>query len=175
MLLGPFLRAHGIKTVINLRGAHPEFGWWRREEQACLRHGVRYLNAMLDSRRLPTRQMLITLWDCFDQAKAHLPVLIKCSGGQDRTSLAAALYLIERQGWPAMDEAQAQFARFPYLHFPRRRQQWLAAFPRFAREQAKGAPIGEWIRGGYDPHVLRTWLWVEGLGHGGIYAEGAAA
>lgn len=175
MLLGRFLRARGIKTMINLRGRHPEFGWWRKEERVCLRNGVRYLNAMLDSRLLPTREMLIALWACFDRAKAHTPVLIKCSGGQDRTSLAAALYLIERQGWAAMDQAEAQFAPFPYLHFPRRQQKWLAAFPRFAREQAKGAPIGEWIRDAYDPRVLRSWLRKQGIGFAGIYGQDATA
>ena len=156
--LGPFLRANGIKSLINLRGAHPEFGWWRREEQVCRKSGARYFNAMLDSRLLPTRQMLAALWDCFERAGAHQPLLIKCSGGQDRTSLAASLYLIERNGWGAVDEADAQFARFPYLHFPRPQQRWLRAFPEFARDDAKGAPIGQWVRDGYDPRVLALWL-----------------
>lgn len=111
---------------------------------------------MLVSRLLPTRPMLGALWDCFAQAKA--PVLIKCSGGQDRTSLAAALYLIERRGWGAMDQALGQFARFPFLHFPKREQRWLAVFPDFAREAAAGAPIGEWIRRSYDPQALAAWL-----------------
>jgi hypothetical protein len=158
MVLGRFLAANGIKSLINLRGAHPEFGWWRREERVCLRNGVRYLNAMLDSRLLPTKAMLCALWDCFDRAQA--PLLIKCSGGQDRTSLASALYLLERRGWTwtAVTEADAQFARFRFLHFPTPEQRWLAAFPEFARESAQGAPIGRWIRGGYDPHALAAWL-----------------
>ena len=157
-LLPPFLDAHGIKSLINLRGAHPEFAWWRREEQACLDGGVRYFNAMLDSRLLPTRGMLGALWDSFDRARGRGPVLIKCSGGQDRTSLAAALYLLERQGWEALEGAEGQFARFPYLHFPKPEQRWLAAFPRFARERAGSAPIGHWVRDGYDPHDLARWL-----------------
>lgn len=93
-LLERFVAAHGIKSLINLRGAHPEFGWWRREEKACLHAGGRYFNAMLDSRLLPTRSMLRALWECFVRAREHPPLLIKCAGGQDRTSLAAALYLI---------------------------------------------------------------------------------
>ncbi len=172
-LLGPFLQANGIKSLINLRGAHPEFGWWRREEQVCLRGSVRYFNAMLDSRLLPRREMLVALWDCFERAGAHRPLLIKCSGGQDRTSLAAALYLIERRGWSAVDEAGAQFARFPYLHFPKREQTWLRAFPEFARDDANGAPIGQWVRDDYDPHALAAWL-EKRLGPGsfrGIYPD----
>jgi hypothetical protein len=157
-LLGRYLEANGIKSVINLRGAHPEFRWWRREEQACLRKGVRHLNAMLDSRLLPSKEMLMTLWTCFDRVRGHEPVLIKCSGGQDRTSLAAALYLIERQGWGAMEKAKAQFASFPYLHFPRAQQRWLKAFLEFAQEDANGRPIRDWVQRGYDPVRLAGWL-----------------
>ena len=170
-LLRPFLQANGIRSLINLRGAHPEFLWWRREEQACLGTGVRYFNAMLDSRLLPTRQMLLSLWNCFD--RSQVPVLIKCSGGQDRTSLAAALYLLDRHGWEAFDRAEAQFARFPYLHFPKPEQRWLKAFPRFAQEQAKSAPIGHWVLDHYDPHVLAAWLndYLGPKSYAGIYGQ----
>ncbi len=47
---------------------------------------------MMDSRRLPLRPMLVALFDAFDRAPR--PFVIKCSGGQDRTSLAAALYIV---------------------------------------------------------------------------------
>src|SRR5579864_7995231 len=76
LLLRPFLQANGITSLINLRGRHPELGWWRREEQACLASGVRYFNAMLDSRLLPTKSMLHALWDCFARAHAYPPLLI---------------------------------------------------------------------------------------------------
>ena len=171
-LLTPFLRANGIKSLINLRGAHPEFAWWRREERACLDGGVRYFNVLLDSRLLPTRKMLVVLWDGFERAGAHRPLLIKCSGGQDRTSLAAALYILDRRGWDAMEQAKAQFAGLPYLHFPRREQRWLQAFPEFAREASGGRPIGEWIRESYDPQILAQWLdrWLGPGSFRGIYS-----
>ena len=62
------------------------------------------------------------------------------------------------RGWGAMEQAKAQFAGLPYLHFPKREQRWLQAFPEFAREASGGRPIGEWIRESYDPQVLAQWL-----------------
>ena len=36
-VLGPFLEGNGLKAVINLRGRHPDFGWWKHETQTCAR------------------------------------------------------------------------------------------------------------------------------------------
>src|ERR1700759_3047140 len=116
-LMGRFLRGNGLKAVINLRGRHPNFDWWKYETETCARQGVAHFDAMMDSRRLPLREMLVALIDAFDAAPR--PFVIKCSGGQDRTSFAAALYIVHRGGWEAADRALRQFSRFPYLHFPK--------------------------------------------------------
>jgi len=154
--LGPFLARHGIKSLINLRGRNPKFGWWRYERRVTEKGGTAHLDVMLDSRKLPKREMLEALFEAFDRAPR--PFLIKCSGGQDRTSFAAALYLIHRGGWAARDKAQGQFARFPFLHFPKEHQRWLRPFLAFAEEDAGGAAISDWVRQRYDPERLRDWL-----------------
>jgi len=147
--LAPFLRVNGIRSVINLRGHHPQFPWWRYETGSCAREGIAHFDAMMDSRRLPTREMLVTLIDSFDRAPK--PFLVKCSGGQDRTSLAAALYLVHRDGWRAVETAQRQFRALPYLHFPRRHQRWLKTFLFAARIMAQNKPLSQWVREDYDP------------------------
>ncbi len=96
------------------------------------------------------------------EAFAPKPFLVKCSGGQDRTSLAAALYLLHRGGWSAMAPARAQFARWPYLHFPKPEQRWLRHFIEFAQDDAEGIPIANWIRSVYTPERLRDWLAARG-------------
>jgi hypothetical protein len=158
--LGPFLARHGIKSLINLRGTNPKYGWWRYERRVTEKSGIVHRDVMLDSRNLPTREMLIALFDAFDRAPR--PFLIKCSGGQDRTSFAAALFLIHRDGWGARDKARNQFSRFPYLHFPKEHQRWLRPFLAFAEEDAAGKPIAAWIGEQYDPERLRDWLAVNG-------------
>jgi hypothetical protein len=106
--------------------------------------------------------MLVALFEAFDAAPK--PFLVKCSGGQDRTSLAAALYILHGKGWSALDAARAQFARWPYLHLPKAEQRWLRRFVDFAQEQAQGAPIAQWVRESYAPEALRDWLEARGLG-----------
>ena len=163
--LGTFLKSNRLKAVINLRGAHPDVAWWRYETETCTRIGVAHFDAMMDSKRLPLRPMLVTLFDAFDAAPK--PFVIKCSGGQDRTSLAAALYIVHRDGWTAMDRAQQQFSAFPYLHFPKKPQRWLRQFLVFAKQQTNGAPLADWVRRDYDPHKLAQWL--DGNGFAGSY------
>jgi len=147
-----FLSTNGIKAVINLRGRHPKFSWWKYEHETCGQLGVVHLDAMLDSKRLPLKEMLVALFDAFDAAPR--PFLIKCSGGQDRTSFAAALYLVHRDGWDAMGRAEGQFAGWPYLHFPKPAQLWLKQFLLYAFVQSGGRPLAEWVRELYDPEAL---------------------
>ena len=158
--LAAFLTARGIRAVINLRGSNPGYRWWRYETDVCARLGIVHCDAKLNSRQLPTRAMLLDLLGAFETAPR--PFLLKCSGGQDRTSFAAALYLLNAGGWNAMSQAGAQFARWPYLHFPRREQRWLQLFPAFACDQAAGAALGEWLATRYSPQDFKTWLEARG-------------
>src|SRR5580704_5259091 len=157
----PFLKKRGIRAIINLRGRNDDLSWWKNETRAASRAGAAHFDAMLDSRKLPTRAMLAALIDAFDSAPK--PFMLKCSGGQDRTSFAAAIYLIHRDGWAVMPAARAQYARFPYLHFPKTHQRWLKAFLDFAAEDAQGAPIKQWIESDYTPETLKAWLDARGM------------
>jgi hypothetical protein len=104
---------------------------------------------------------LAALFDAFDEAKP--PILVKCSGGQDRTGFAAALYLLKAKGPAALKEAEAQFALWPYLHRPKPHQLWLKRFPAFAVEQMGALPVGDWARSRYDPKGFAQWLEAKGL------------
>ncbi len=159
---GPFLNGRGIKGVINLRGPNPKFRWWRNEKRTAERLGIAHIDVVLNSRRLPTPPMLRALIAAFDGAPK--PLLLKCSGGQDRSSFAAALYIVHRKGWGAFDEALAQFAAWPYLHRPKQFQRWLKPFLTFARDDAKGRPLADWAREDYTPEKLKAWLEARGLG-----------
>jgi hypothetical protein len=160
--LGGFLRRHGIKGVVNLRGTKPGWRWWDYETRICAKLGIAHRDIAFNSRRLPTRAILLEMLNAFDEM-SH-PFLIKCSGGQDRTSFAAALYLLHIHGRDAQVSAKAQFSRWPYLHFPKQQQRWLRAFLRFAEEHGAAGNLREWIAINYQPAEFKSWLESHGLG-----------
>jgi hypothetical protein len=163
-----FLRAHGFRSLVNLRGRNPRFAWWHRERELCRRLGVAHFDVKLSSRKLPPREEIAALFEAFTVAPT--PMLLKCSGGQDRTSLAAALYILHVQGIRGLKDANAQFAAWPYLHLPFSRQRWLRCFPAFALEDADTVPLKDWAVRGYTPEAFAGWLEARGLGtsHAGI-------
>jgi len=156
-----FLRPHGFKSIINLRGPNPEFGWWQQEKHVAEALGIAHFDVKLSSKYLPSRSGLRELFAAF--AQAQTPLLLKCSGGQDRTSLAAALYLLERKGSAALAEAEGQFALWPYLHRPKSYQLWLKEFPAYAVGQAGGLALGIWARNRYEPQDFAQFLAAKGM------------
>ena len=154
--LGPFLRRHKIRTVINLRGANPDWHWWHYERRICASEGITHVDAMLSSKHLPSRAMLAGLLEAFEHNPR--PLLLKCSGGQDRTSLAAALFILYHQGWQGEAAALAQFARWPYLHLPKPYQRWLRLFVVYAREEGHGRDLAAFVQQDYSADAFRAWL-----------------
>ena len=162
--LAAFLDVRGIRAIINLRGRNDDLAWWKHQTATAQAGNIAHFDAMLDSRKLPSRDMLVRLIETFNTAPK--PFMLKCSGGQDRTSLAAALYIVFRDGWDALPRARLQFARYPYLHFPKQHQRWLKAFLDFALEDSGGLPLEQWIAQSYTPEKLKAWLDSHGLEDG---------
>jgi protein tyrosine/serine phosphatase len=155
-----YLAPHGFKSLVNLRGENTDFRWWQTEKRVAAALGIVHFDVKLSSRNLPSRSGLAALFDTF--AAARRPLLLKCSGGQDRTGLAAALYLLQLKGPSALAEAEAQLHSWPYLHFPKRHQLWLRHFPGYANVQG-GSALAQWAREAYDPNHFAEWLAARGL------------
>jgi protein tyrosine/serine phosphatase len=156
-----FLKPHGFKSLINLRGENAGFRWWRREKQVTAALRIAHFDVRLSSRNLPSRAVLAALFAAFDAAQT--PLLVKCSGGQDRAALASALYILRKKGPSALAEAEAQFAFWPYLHRPKRNQHWLKQFPAYAAGEAGGMELAVWACERYRPEHFAEWLRARGL------------
>ncbi|MDE1992396.1 MAG: dual specificity protein phosphatase family protein [Rhizobiaceae bacterium] len=101
--LATYVRDHGIKTVINLRGSHPGKSWYDDELAMAQGLGVRHIDFRLSSSKVVPVQKIDELVEMM--ASAPKPILIHCQAGADRSGLAAALFLRKIAG---MDEHKAE-------------------------------------------------------------------
>jgi protein tyrosine/serine phosphatase len=101
--LASYVRTHGIKTVINLRGTYPGTAWYDDEVTTAQSLGITHIDFGMSASKAisPERaQRLVEL-----MASAPKPILIHCLSGADRSGLAAALYVRKIAG---LDEARAE-------------------------------------------------------------------
>jgi predicted protein tyrosine phosphatase len=89
--LDQFVRRHGVRTVVNLRG-RPFADWYPAEARATQALGVSQEDVTTSASRLPSPGEVRRLIEVFDRSE-H-PLLIHCQQGADRTGLAAGVYLL---------------------------------------------------------------------------------
>ena len=106
------IKAHGIQTVISLRGypqpilnAEPEFDTLKRL-------GVEFEKYDLSEDDFPSKEDLTSIISAFKNKKK--PILIHCRSGADRTGMISALYQIEEMGI-SKEQALDQLS-FKYWH-----------------------------------------------------------
>ncbi len=90
--LGAKIRRHGIRTVINLRGSHPEQDWYREERAVCHAHGVAHFDLAWSMERLPTPESLAQFVTWVETCKR--PILVHCHAGVHRAGVASASFLL---------------------------------------------------------------------------------
>ena len=102
------LREHRIRTVLNLRGSHPETAWYRDERAATLdgrghagRHAA--LVVRVDVAGPGPRPLLASPGD-----GRHVRLLVHCFHGSERTGLVAAYAELLRPG-STLADARDQF------------------------------------------------------------------
>nr|WP_272212080.1 dual specificity protein phosphatase family protein [Marinicella sp. W31]MDC2877979.1 dual specificity protein phosphatase family protein [Marinicella sp. W31] len=114
--LADYAKRHGIRTVINLRGAHPNREWYDSEVAASKALGITHIDfAMSDGEELPLERSMELLALMRDAEK---PLLIHCKAGADRTGLASVMYLQQVAG---VDEERAEWQLSPiygHLNIP---------------------------------------------------------
>jgi protein tyrosine phosphatase (PTP) superfamily phosphohydrolase (DUF442 family) len=86
------IQAHGIRTVVNLRGCGPPLPWYMDECRTTHRLGVSQEDVSLSASRMPAVQEIRQLIRVLDHAEP--PLLLHCRQGADRTGLAAVAVLL---------------------------------------------------------------------------------
>lgn len=110
--LATYKAEHGIRSVLNLRGAQPGIDWYDAEIAASESLGLLHADfLMIGSQQLSDADAarLIAL-----MREMPKPLLVHCRYGADRTGLAMALYMGAIQG-AAKAEAGGQLS-FRYGH-----------------------------------------------------------
>ena len=85
-------RTHGIRSILNLRDENLGEPWYEEEKKAAERLGIKLVNVGLSSTEQPPDFEFRRFVDGMDSCEQ--PVLIHCAGGNDRTGLASAVYLM---------------------------------------------------------------------------------
>ncbi|MGK9165462.1 tyrosine-protein phosphatase [Inquilinus limosus] len=143
----------GIRTIVNLRGPR-DCGSYRREAEACRRHGITLIDIATKSRDAPKLSVLRQIRQTLEAAE-H-PILFHCKSGSDRAGLMAALYLITRGNRPAAEALKQLHWR--YLHFKKSPTGVLDRFIEAYAEANAREPIGfwDWVEQGYDRRAVRA-------------------
>jgi protein tyrosine phosphatase (PTP) superfamily phosphohydrolase (DUF442 family) len=101
------IRAHGIKTVLNLRGINPGQAWYRTERATTLADGATQVDISMASCQWMSRAQLKVLAHTLETAER--PLLIHCAWGSERTGLASAFAELLRPG-STLADARYQFS-----------------------------------------------------------------
>lgn len=147
--LARMVRRHGIRTLVNLRGACGN-GSDALSRAEAARLGIAFVDAPLSSGRAPSPAAVLELAESL--RRAATPILVHCKSGADRAGFAAAIFLL-LDGRPAA-EAQRQLS-LRHGHWDRSRAGVLDAFlRRYAREAEGRKPFLDWVRQDYDAATL---------------------
>lgn len=94
--LATYIRQHGIRTVINLRGCNAQMPWYQEEMLVSSRLDTAHEDLYFSASRLPPAREVQHLIEILD--RAEYPILIHCWRGADRTGLAAAIAVLLHPG-----------------------------------------------------------------------------
>ncbi|HEX5453356.1 MAG TPA: dual specificity protein phosphatase family protein [Stellaceae bacterium] len=109
-------RQHGIKSVLNLRGAHPGEKWYDDEIAAAHEAGMAHYDYPISAKRFVTAKQVAQILDIV--RRAPKPLLVHCMSGADRAGLVSALYEYAIAGESAAeadDQLSLAYGHFPYL------------------------------------------------------------
>ncbi len=101
------VRQHGIRSIVNLRGAHPRDPWYRQQRAVALQLNVAHHDLRFSASGLPPITEILRLKRVLQNTER--PLLIHCRRGADRTGMASALLLL-LDGEQPIDQVRQQLS-----------------------------------------------------------------
>ncbi len=146
------LARRGVRTIVNLRGER-NCGSYRLQVEACRRHGIKLVNFPLQSRMVPTAEVIHEARKLFEEIE--YPALFHCKSGADRAGLMSALLMYMKEEKP-LEEAVKQLS-LKYGHFRKSETGVLDyLFQRyFADSREEPITFFEWLETRYDPWEIK--------------------
>ncbi len=160
--LAEFIRRHGIKTVLNLRGPNPQKAWYQSELQSTLAAGATQVDMPLASDQWLAREQAKALVEVLDSSE--YPILIHCEFGAERTGLVSALAALLKPGSTLADGRRQFSIEYLFIAFKEGRvmQAHLDAYERWLHQQSRphtSAAAREWLAGAYTPEEPSREFW----------------
>ena len=150
------LKDEQVRSMVNLRGVNWNKDWFRAEVADCAELGIEHFNVRLSSKFLPERAALLALLEAFDRLER--PLLIKCAGGVDRSTFAAALYRLRRDNTNNSTRVRRDLRRRRLRHLYWPEQRWVRAFPDFYDETRGTRGLQSWIEQDYSVAAFEAFL-----------------
>jgi protein tyrosine phosphatase (PTP) superfamily phosphohydrolase (DUF442 family) len=145
------IRRLGIRTVVNLRGACPDFDWYRQECRVTAHTDISQEDVTFSAIRLPPKSEVRRLIEILD--RAEYPILLHCRQGVDRTGLASAIVrLLDSNSSLADAEKQLSIA---YGYVAWNGTESMREFLRLYRDWLERLPSV------HTPELFRYWATVE--------------
>ena len=147
------MRARGIQTVLNLRGASVS-AHYMSEKASCEALGLTLVNATLYARMAAPRDEILRLIALFREIEK--PFVMHCKSGADRAGFASAIYLLVIEGRPLAEARRMLSWRYGHI---RNAKVGILDYilDCYEARQARGAiSFEDWIATEYDSKQIQT-------------------
>jgi len=141
------LKAMGIKSILNLRGAGGA-AHYLVEEESCRKLGLTLVNVTFHARHAAPAEDILKVIEAFRTIEK--PFVMHCKSGADRAGFAAAIYLLVIEGRPVSEARKMLTAK--YIHFRWTKTGVLDYILDLYEARNAQSPISfeDWVRQEYD-------------------------